>query len=293
MQTKQQIEQLLAMAGVRPNKRLGQHFLIDLNIIKLFVDHCKITKNDIVLEVGPGTGSLTEELVERAGFLVAVEYDKVLANILTKRLGSKENIKIINSDILKNQNAICQQAIDAVNQARQQFSGKFILAANLPYDISSPLMINLITGSLCADEMFVTVQKEVALRMTAACNDPLYGSLGIFMGAAGAAKIFHKLGTLVFYPPPAVESAMVEFVRDKDKIGNIHNMKVFKDVVGLFMQHRRKMLRACTKYAPDYLSDKADWEAVFSASQIEPTNRPENLSPTDFVNLSNSLSKQL
>lgn len=293
MQTKQQIETLLASAGVRPNKRLGQHFLIDLNLMRLFVNRTGITKDDVVLEVGPGTGSMTEALTDLKGFVIAVEYDKTLAKIVKHKLKNKENLEVINSDILKNQNALNEQVVETISEKQKLFNGRLLLVSNLPYDVSSALMINLIIGPTIADAMFVTVQKEVALRMTAGVDDKLYGTLGIFMAAAGQAQVFHNLGKNVFWPHPKVDSAMVEFFRNEEKIKNISDMQIFKSVVSLFMQHRRKTLRACAKFATSPLDKIDNWLDIFETCNIDPAKRPENIAPVDFVNIANQCSVKL
>jgi 16S rRNA (adenine1518-N6/adenine1519-N6)-dimethyltransferase len=165
MQTKQQIRELLDSAGVRPNKRFGQNFLIDLNLMRLLIDTANIQNNDVVLEVGPGTGSLTSAIAEKAGYCVSVEIDGVLANIAKSQLADKPNVEIIATDALKNKFEIEPVVIDALNRARAIHNGRLLLVANLPYIAATPLIINLITGPVIADAMFVTVQKEVADRM--------------------------------------------------------------------------------------------------------------------------------
>jgi len=150
-------------------------------------------------------------------------------------------------------------------------------------------MINLIIGPVIADAMFVTVQKEVALRMTASVDDKLYGTLGIFTEAAGSVNIFHNLGRKVFWPQPKVDSAMVEFFRDEEKIKSIDNIKIFQAVVSLFMQHRRKTLRACTKFAVSPLDKIDNWQQIFEICNIDPSKRPEKITPDDFVNIANKI----
>ena len=192
MQTKQEIQQLLASAGVWPNKRLGQHFLIDLNLMRLLVDSAQITNNDIVLEVGCGTGSLTEALSERAGKTIAVELDTTLAKIAERELAKAKNVEIINTDILEAKNTISRTIARVLEPARKKHSGRVLLVANLPYNVASAVMLNLITGPITADAMYVTVQKEVAERMTALPDSKDYGTLSIFLAAAGEVKTERK-----------------------------------------------------------------------------------------------------
>ena len=224
---------MLASAGVRPNKRLGQHFLIDLNLMRLLVDSANINSNDIVLEVGCGTGSLTGELVEKAGFVISVELDRTLAGLAKSSLGSADNIELINTDILKNKNNLSHSVVSALQSARKKYPGRTLLVANLPYNVASPTMLNLITGPAAADAMYVTVQKEVADRMTAVTGSGDYGILSILLSAVGDIKTIRVLRPSVFWPQPQVDSAMVGFVRIEEKYRRIEDMDLFSETVNL------------------------------------------------------------
>jgi len=287
MQTKQQIQQLLASAAISPNKRLGQHFLIDLNLMGKLVDSANIDNNDIVLEVGCGTGSLTEALAQRAGKVIAVEVDGALARIAKRQLAKAENVEVINTDILRNKNTISRTVTDAIEPAHKKYPGRFLLVANLPYNVASPVMLNLVRGPTTADSMYATVQKEVAQRMTAAAGSKNYGILSILLSVTGDVKTERVLRPTVFWPQPQVDSAMVSFVRKKEKVSRIKNMEVFSEVVNLFMRHRRKMLKACTKLAQDELTKIHSWPKIFEQCRIDPHQRPEQLSPEDYIAIAN------
>lgn len=293
MQTKQQIQQLLASAGAEPNKRLGQNFLIDLNLMRLLIDNANIGNDDIVLEVGCGTGSLTQALAERAGKVIAVEMDKILAEIAARELANAGNVEVINTDILENKSTINRTVTDAIELARKGRSGKFLLVSNLPYSIASPLMMNLITRSTVADAMHVTVQKEVAERMTSGPGDQHYGTLSIHMSATGDVKTERVLKPTVFWPQPQVNSAMISFVRKAEKVSRIQNMDILGEVVNLFMQHRRKMVKACTRFVAGKLPEIDKWPDIFEKCCIDPHNRPEQLTPEDFISISNLCNKYL
>jgi len=287
MQTKTDIQRLLAGAGVEPNKRLGQHFLIDLNLMELLLSNANITENDIVLEVGTGTGSLTGELVQRAGKVIAVECDDVLAGITKQHLRNAKNFEMVIADVLESKNTINHEVIEKLQAAQQEFFGRVLLVANLPYNVASSVMLNLLDGPVVADEMIVTVQKEVAHRMAAEADSDDYGVLSIFLTAMGQCRVLRKLSPKVFWPPPQVDSAMVRFDRDPKKVAEIHNIELFKEVVNLFMNHRRKMMRACVKYAEGKLANVHNWEDIFTRAFIEPHHRPEELSATDYVSIAN------
>ena len=127
MQTKHQIRDLLSSAGVQPNKRLGQHFLIDLNLVRLLVDSANIQKEDVVLEIGCGTGSMTEALAKEAGRIIAVELDRNLSKIAEKQLAMSENVEIINADILESKNTLSQTVTKALDLAGRKCPGRMLL----------------------------------------------------------------------------------------------------------------------------------------------------------------------
>jgi len=287
MQTKTQIRELLASVGVVPRRKFGQHFLVDLNLLRLVAEAADIGRADVVLEVGCGTGSLTQLLAERAGRVVTVEIDPVLAGLARAQLAECDNVDLVEADALSSKGTLNPEVAEAVDRARVKRGGRLLLVANLPYDIASALMVNLAKGPVLADAMIVTVQKEVADRMEAQPNGKDYGALSIYLGATGLVQTLRVLKPSVFWPPPGVDSAIVRFVRDEAKCRRIGHMARFNEVVGLFMGHRRKMLRACVKYAPEALGGRDQWMRRFECCRIDPCWRPEALSPTQYVELAN------
>ena len=287
MQTKRQIRDLLSSAGVSPNKRLGQHFLIDLNLMRLLVDSANIQKDDVVLEAGCGTGSMTGLLAEKSGRVIAVELDRNLSKIAGKQLSNFKNLQLINADILESKHTLNKSLVGALAFAREKCRGRILLVSNLPYDVASSLIMNLLTAPTIADAMYVTVQKEVANRMTAAPASSDYGILSIFLAATGDVKTIRTLKPAVFWPRPRVDSAMVSFVRNQEKAERIKNMELFSEIVHLFMGHRRKTLSACSKLTRGRLAKIKNWTEIFEKCSIFPTKRPETLSPEDYVAISN------
>ena len=287
MQSKHEISQLLESAGVRPNKRLGQNFLIDLNLMRLLIDTAEIQKDDVVLEVGGGTGSLTAGIVEKAGFCVSVEIDGILANIAKEQLADKSNVKIIAADALKNKYTINPIIIEALSRASQRHKGRLLLVANLPYSAATPLMLNLIAGPIFADAMYVTVQKEVAERMTAHPGTKDYGILSILLSATGDLKHIRTLKPTVFWPRPQINSAIVIYVRNPQKVRQIKSLETLSKVTGAFMKHRRKMLKSCCKLIKGELEKVVEWLEIFEKCGIDPTIRPDHLTPEQFVSLAN------
>jgi len=287
MQTKREIQQLLSSAGIRPNKQLGQHFLIDLNLMRLLIDSAGITPDDIVLEVGCGTGSLTEGLAEQAGQVISVELDHTIARIARTRLAKAGNVEIINTDALESKNTISPLLSEALMVARKSCPGRTLLVANLPYNIASPLMLNLATGAVSVDAMYVTVQKEVAERMTAQPGSGDYGSLSIFLAATGSIRRIRVLKPSVFWPRPQVDSAMVAYIRDEAKSGRIRDTKIFGEIVRLFMGHRRKTVFACTKLADGGLGAIDNWAGILEECSIDPSDRPEQVGPEGYIAIAN------
>jgi 16S rRNA (adenine1518-N6/adenine1519-N6)-dimethyltransferase len=255
--------------------------------MRLLVDSAQIHNSDVVLEVGCGTGSLTQELAEKAVKVIVVEIEPTLAKITEKELSEGANVEIIVADILENKNTIDSVVIKALASAREEYTGRLLLVANLPYSVACPVMLNLLTGTVVADCMYVTVQKEVAERMTAAPGSKHYGVLSIFLSAAGDIKMIRVLKPTVFWPQPQVDSAMVSFVHSKEKVSRIKDMELFGEVVNLLMGHRRKMLKTCTRFARPRLSGIGNWSEIFEECSIAPHNRPGQLSAEDYVTVAN------
>jgi 16S rRNA (adenine1518-N6/adenine1519-N6)-dimethyltransferase len=301
MQTKRQIHQLLASAGVVPNRKFGQHFLVDLNLLRRVVDSAQIDVHDIVLEVGCGTGSMTAALAERARRVVAVEVDPTLVAIAQSQLAGASNVEFVKGDVLSSKGSLNPAIIEAIGSLGPIKRGisasaepsRLLLVSNLPYDVASAVIANLVNGPIVADAMVVTVQKEVAERMVAPQGSRDYGLLSILLGATGDVQILRILKPGVFWPPPGVDSAIVRFVRRDEKRSTIEDIAFLGDVAGLFMGHRRKMLRACVKHAGAHLGGRDLWARVFEQCGINQTDRPEALSPGQYVALANRCHRHL
>ena len=163
-QTKQYIQEILQAAHCRPQHKWGQNFLIDLNLMHCLVAAACLQPSDTVLEVGTGTGSLTEQIAQRAGAVVSVEIDRKIAAIAAAQLSAYQNISLIHTDILATKNSLDPAVLAAVDRACHHFDRPFKLVANLPYQIASPLIVNLLLDTHKPCGMFVTVQAEVAQR---------------------------------------------------------------------------------------------------------------------------------
>ena len=209
MQTLAEIRELLAARGLSPRKALGQNFLIDQNLIRKLVDAAGVGSGDVVLEVGPGTGTLTEELLGRGCAVIASELDRGLAELLRERLGQAHagRFTLIEGDCLASKRELAPAIINAL-------AGRpFRLVANLPYGAATPLMLTLLAEHPACSGLFVTVQREVADRLLAGPGSKDYGVLGVVAQAVAEVRRIAVLPPECFWPRPDVTSAMVSAVR--------------------------------------------------------------------------------
>jgi len=201
MQTITEIRALLAERGLRPRHRLGQNFLHDQNQLRKLIAAAQIAPGDLVLEVGPGTGTLTEALLEAGAAVIACEIDERLADLVADRLG--ERITLIRGDCLARGRALAPSVVEAIN------GRAFRLVANLPYQVASPLMTTLLLDHANCLGQYVTIQKEVADRLLAAPGTKAYGPLGIIIQALAEVKRIGAVPPTCFWPQPKVTSAMI------------------------------------------------------------------------------------
>jgi 16S rRNA (adenine1518-N6/adenine1519-N6)-dimethyltransferase len=289
MQTKHEIQALLAAQGASANTHYGQHFLIDLNLMRLIVESATITDRDVVLEVGCGTGSLTEALVDEAGHVVAVDLDTTVFSIAQAQLADADNVTLLNCDVLKNKHTLNPMVTDAIRMARRRHDGRLLLVANLPYHVASAVIMNCVIGAQAVDAFAVTVQKEVGDRMLAASGGRAYGSLSIWLHCAGDMTLLRVLKPGVFWPPPQVNSALIRFTRNQRSLDQIKDVGLLRDIIELFLGHRRKMLKACIKTTHGRLAAIDNWQELFSHCHVDPTCRPDHVSPEQYVALANAV----
>lgn len=233
-QTKQQIQAVLAAAGSHPRHRFGQNFMIDGNLVRAIADAASIATDDTVIEVGPGTGTLTEELLSRAGRVIAVEIDRDLAGQLRDTFAGRTNFTLIEGDALSTKHALnaeLQAAIDAA-------TGPVKLVANLPYNIASPLVVELLRAGVGL--LVFTVQKEVADRLRGKADGDDYGPLTAVVQLLSKVEVLRTLPPQAFWPAPKIDSALVRLTRD-DRLGP-HSAAFGRFAHKLF-SFRRKTLR--------------------------------------------------
>ena len=281
MHTKQQIEQFLAELGTHPHHKWGQNFLIDLNLMQMVPDSIEIGKDDLVLEVGHGTGSLTSLLAERAGQVVAVDIDPDMHTIASRELAELDNVSFVHTDILKKKSQIDETVMGLVREKKEMCPGRFLLVANLPYNVASPLIINLITESPALDGMSVTVQEEVADRMAAGPESPSdYGKLSVILGATGIVEKVRTLKPQSFWPAPKINSAIVSWLGHKNMSKS--EIMSLKETTDLLFGKRRKQIQSCLPKG----DKKAELVEAIKNAGIETDLRAEKLTIEQFITIS-------
>ena len=274
---------LVKRHGFKFTKSLGQNFLIDDNIVDKIVAGAGIGPSDKIIEVGPGIGTLTREMASKAQSLMAVEIDKNLIPILTDTLGDYENVKIVNEDIIK---ADIRGLID-----ENLSGGPVKLVANLPYYITTPIIMRFLEEDINVTDIVVMVQKEVAERMNAQPGGKDFGALSVAVQFYCDTEIVAKVPRHLFVPQPNVDSIVIALrVRPERKYRVDSEDLFFKVVKAAFGQRRKTLLNSIASMGN--LSKDMVKEALEEAG-IDPKRRGETLSLDEFANLSNVIGNKL
>ena len=272
-QSKHEIQSILAGGGAEPRHRFGQNFMIDQNLVRIVADAGMIDAGDLVVEVGPGTGTLTEELLARGAQVLAVEIDRDLARILRERLAGNDQFQLIEGDALAGKHALNPDLRARLAEAGN-VSQRTKLVANLPYNIASPLIIELLLARV--DLLAFTVQKEVAERLRAAADSDAYGPLSVVVQLMAHVEVLRTLPPQAFWPAPKIDSALVRLARD-DRLGG--EAGPFSRFVHQLFAARRKTLRKALSQIVD------DAPRVLESLQINGQLRPEVLTPEQLLQL--------
>ena len=244
-QTRAYLMKRFETLGIHPRGKLGQNFLIDLNLLHLLHQSAQLDRNDVVLEVGTGTGSLTGAMAQEAGQIVTVEVDAVMHEMAKQEHWDRENIRFLFADILENKNRLNQEVLNVVREELAKTPGRrFKLCANLPYQIATPLMSNLLLTDIPPYSMTVTIQKEVGDRIVAKPRTKDYGALAVWMQSQCDCRIVRIMPPTVFWPRPKVDSAIVQLVYNEKKRAKIPNLRYFHEFVRALFFHRRKFIRS-------------------------------------------------
>ena len=276
---------VLERHGFTFKKSLGQNFLTDTNILQKIVDTAEIDKNVNVIEIGPGIGALTEFLAENAAEVMAFEIDERLVPILEDTLRDHDNIKVINEDVLK---ADLQTRVKEFKNPNLPIK----VVANLPYYITTPILMHLIESKIPFAEFVVMMQKEVADRISAEPNTKAYGSLSIAVQYYMTAKVAFVVPRTVFVPAPNVDSAILKMTRREQPLVEVKDEDFFFRVSKISFVHRRKTLwNNLTSHFGKSEEVKTKLEQALENANIKPSIRGEALSIPDFARLSDALSE--
>ena len=286
-QTTAYLKELFSQVGFTIDARRGQNFLVDLNLLDLLARSAAITPGDVVLEVGTGTGALTERLAAAAAHVVTAEIDPRLAQLARDRLVDHDNVIVVEGDVLAAKHRLAPAVLAAVESARAASpGGRLLLVANLPYCVATPVISNLLALPRPFDAAVVTVQREMAERMTAAAGSSSYNALSVWVGCQCRGEIVRILPPSVFWPRPKVDSAIVRLDLEPERRAAIGDLARFHAFVRDVFCHRRKLLRgvllrlAGGKGSPEA---RARVEAAYAGLGLAPEARAEEITPDRFV----------
>lgn len=262
-------------------KKFGQNFLIDSNILENIVEAAEITKEDFVLEIGPGIGTMTQYLCEAARQVVAVEIDKMLIPILQDTLSEYDNVEVMNQDVLK---------VDIKALAEEKNAGKPIkVVANLPYYITTPIIMGLFESGVPIESITIMVQKEVADRMQTGPGSKDYGALSLAVQYYADAKVMLNVSASCFMPRPNVDSAVIKLTRHKEQVVEVKDEQLMFRVIRASFNQRRKTLVNGLKNSPELNFSKDEILSAINAIGKTETIRGEALTLEEFAKLSNQL----
>lgn len=286
-QTQSHLKQLFESRGVSPRKILGQNFLIDLNLLDFIVAEARLGPDDVVLEIGSGTGSMTAMLAEEAGAVISVEVDPVMHALACEAVADFDNVTLLRGDALKNKNHFSADVLQAIDEKLSERPGLGLkLIANLPYVIATPVVSNLVATELPWRSMVVTIQWELGQRMAARPGKSTYGALSVWLQSQCRVKTLKRLAPSVFWPRPKVQSAIVRLLPDPQRRKRILDRSFFHDFVRRLFHHRRKLLRGVLVGMYRKQLSKPDVDAILAPFQFSETVRAEELDVDTLVTLS-------
>lgn len=294
-QTRSYLMQLFERHGFNPRSDLGQNFLIDLNIIEYVVQHGHIQPQDIVLEVGTGTGGMTTFMAQQARHVITVEYDRNMHTLASEATQRYDNITLLNCDALKNKNHMSPTVLDAIEtQLAANPGSQLKLVANLPYNVATPIISNIVASDLPWNRMVVTIQYELGLKMSCKPSTSNYGALSVWLQSQCFVKLLKKLGPTVFWPRPKVDSAIVQLTPNPPLKKTIADRVFFQDFLRRIFQHRRKLMRSTLVSMYSKQLSKAAVDEILAAHHIEiEKTRAEELTIPEMIELANSFQEQI
>ncbi|MEO0512233.1 MAG: 16S rRNA (adenine(1518)-N(6)/adenine(1519)-N(6))-dimethyltransferase RsmA [Planctomycetota bacterium] len=278
MQTLAEIKQTLAERGLAPRKSLGQNFLIDHNLTNRLVDASGVAQNDLVLEVGPGTGVLTDALLARGARVVASELDRGLSDLLRERFEQNERFRLVEGDCLESKRQLSPGLAAALGDE------PFTLVANLPYGAGTPLMVTLLADHAACRGQFVTVQREVADRLAASPGTKAYGSISILAALTCHAQRLATLPPACFWPRPEVTSAMIALTPRDDAMPREDRRHLLDTCQTLFASRRKQIGGVLRRLTPPTAPEtRGEPSTELLPDGIDPTSRVETLTPAEIL----------
>lgn len=280
LSTLKNTKEVVSKHGFRFSKSLGQNFLTDENIINKIVNGAEVEEDDCVIEIGPGIGTLTQYLCDRAKEVLCIEIDKALIPILKETLSDYDNVEVINEDVLK---------IDLKKVIEERFGDKPVkVVANLPYYITTPIIMRFLEEEINVDSIVVMVQKEVADRLQACPNTKAYGSLSVAVQYFCETDIVTIVPKHVFIPPPKIDSAVIRLKKMKQPAVKVSDKALFTKVVKASFAKRRKTLLNTLSYGNLGFS-KEELKEILESAGIDPKRRGESLSIDEFALLTETV----
>lgn len=275
---------ILEKYGFSFKKSLGQNFLIDTNVLKRIVDHAELTEDSAAIEIGPGIGALTEQLARRSKKVVAFEIDQRLLPILEETLAPYPNTTVIHEDVLK-------ADVKGVIEKELSEIADLMVVANLPYYVTTPIIMKLLEEKLPIRGIVCMLQKEVADRIAAKPGTKDYGSLSIAIQYYTEAETVMIVPKTVFVPQPNVDSAVIRLTKRKEPAVSVIDESFFFQLIRIsFAQRRKTLLNNLTNGLPEGKQKKEEILSALKQAEIDPGRRGETLSIEEFARLSDHLS---
>ncbi len=285
-QTLSYLRRLFGSHGIRPKNKLGQNFLIDLNQFDVLVRAAELGPDDLALEIGTGTGSLTQKLADTAGAVMSVEIDPSFHSLAMELLEDKKNVHLIHQDVLKNKNRLRNEVLEALDEVIAQNPGLTLkMVANLPYAVATPVITNFLMTDYPFERLVVTVQYEIGERLVAVPGTKDYNSLSILVQSIADTSLVRKLPPSVFWPQPKVDSAIVLIKPNAEKRKQVPNIPRFRAFLRDLYTQRRKNLRGGLTGLPSGKIPKPEVDAKLAQLQIDGNVRAETLSIEDHLRL--------
>jgi 16S rRNA (adenine1518-N6/adenine1519-N6)-dimethyltransferase len=285
-QTLSYIKDLLHSRRLIPKNKMGQNFLIDLNLVDLVVRSAELTGSDCVLEVGTGTGSLSARLADQAGAVFTVELDREFFEMSRQLLAAYPNVRQMHGDALAGKNELNPHLVDGWNTlAAEKGLTRRKLVANLPYAIATPLIANLLISGMPIERMVVMVQWELAERMVAMPGTKDFGALAVLLQSVANTQIVRRIAPTNFWPRPAVDSAIVLIKPNAEKASPVPDLKTWRAFLRDLYTQRRKNLRQALSGWPGGRRDKKDVDAKLAAIGFDGSIRAETLTIEQHLEL--------